>query len=202
MTFPVASLSATADTAGSKFRPAAAMTSSSLQGKKTFQTYTSGYLFNGYIFSITVEYSFNNNLLNVQCEELPVLKLSFYHELSVSLPIACTQPKQTFNNGMQKHMKSITEGLSTVFSGSKINSLDGKDWKERCNNFTWIMIIRHLIFCVSVNIYVCVYTHLCIGWSYPQGQSSRKGLSSVQLFCLACSELLFSLNTHTKKFNM
>lgn len=96
-------------------------------GKKTFQTYTSGYLFNGYIFSITVEYSFNNNLLNVQCEELPVLKLSFYHELSVSLPIACTQPKQTFNNGMQKHMKSITEGLSTVFSGSKINSLDGKD---------------------------------------------------------------------------
>lgn len=198
MTFPVASLSATADTAGSKFRPAAAMTSSSLQGKKHSKHTHLGIYLMVTFFSITVEYSFNNNLLNVQCEELPVLKLSFYHELSVSLPIACTQPKQTFNNGMQKHIKSITEGLYTVFSSSKINSLDGKDWKERCNNFTWIMIIRHLIFCVPINIYMCEYTHLCIGWSYPQGQSSRKGLSSVQLFCLACSELLFSLNTHKK----
>lgn len=53
----------------------------------------------------------------------------------------------------------------------------------------------------TVNMHVCVWAHLHIGWFYPVGRSSRKELSWVQSVYSACSELLSSLAVWTQIIN-
>lgn len=110
----------------------------------------------------------------------------------LSLPFQCIPP-----HSLHKH-KNIIKKERLCLCNWRGNCITTQIYYERLL-YKCHCIKSFLIPYVPRSLCVCGGAHLCIGWFYPVGRSSRKELSSVQSFYPPCSELRSSLNSNIQR---